>query len=233
MTIFQYSPEIIAQFPAVVGGVIVAQGMRNDSSSDALRQAFLAEQQAVLARIGDTPLSDLPAVAAWRRAFTRFGVKPTQYRSAVEALLRRLTKQGDIPSINTLVDIGNLISIRYTLPVAVFDRRAMRGAVTVHFAVGSETFTELGAEDAVHPELGEVVFSDEDKKVLARRWCWRQSAESAARDDTTDALITFEAQHENSRREVEQAGAELLELLRQYAGGQFEMVVLSADRRMI
>ena len=39
-------------------------------------------------------------------------------RSAAEALLRRLTKQGSIPSINTLVDIGNLVSIRYALPVA-------------------------------------------------------------------------------------------------------------------
>jgi DNA/RNA-binding domain of Phe-tRNA-synthetase-like protein len=45
--------------------------------------------------------------------FTRFGAKPTQYRCAAEALLRRLAKHGDISPINTLVDIGNLVSIRY------------------------------------------------------------------------------------------------------------------------
>jgi DNA/RNA-binding domain of Phe-tRNA-synthetase-like protein len=230
VTVFQYHAAIIEQFPEVVGGAIVAQGMRSGPSSEKLQAAFLAEQQAVLARIGATPLSELPSLAAWRRAFTSFGVKPTQYRSAAEALLRRLTKKGDIPAINTLVDIGNLVSIRYGLPVAVFDRRAAQGVVTVHFADGSETFTELDSAETVHPEPGEVIFSDEQKIVIARRWCWRQSAESAARDDTTDAVITFEAQHEGGRQAVEQAGDELLALLREYAGGEYELAILSASR---
>jgi DNA/RNA-binding domain of Phe-tRNA-synthetase-like protein len=192
-----------------------------------LQAAYTAEQQATLARIGDTPLSDLPSLAAWRRAFTKFGVKPTQYRSACEALLRRLTKQGDIPSINTLVDIGNLVSIRYALPVAVVDRRAISGGITVHFADGTEQFTELGADEPEHPEPGEVVFTDNTKTVIARRWCWRQSAASAAREDTADAVITFEAQHEGSRADVEQAGQDLLALLQAYAGGEYKLSILS------
>ncbi len=53
-------------------------------------------------------LSELPTLSAWRQAFRRFGANPTKHRSAAEALLRRLQK-GDIPGINTLVDIGNLV----------------------------------------------------------------------------------------------------------------------------
>ena len=64
-------------------------------------------------------LASVPSIAAWRRAFSQFGAKPTQHRNAAEALLRRLDKQGEIPSISTLVDIGNLISIRYAIPVAI------------------------------------------------------------------------------------------------------------------
>jgi DNA/RNA-binding domain of Phe-tRNA-synthetase-like protein len=122
--VFQYHPEIVERFPNVVGGVILAKGMHNGPSPDSLRDAYLAEQQAVIARIGNTPLSELPSLAAWRAAFRGFGIEPTQYRSATESLLRRLTKKGDIPSINTLVDIGNLVSIRYGIPVAVCDTRA-------------------------------------------------------------------------------------------------------------
>ena len=70
--------------------------------------------------------------------------KPTQYRSAIEALLRRLTKKGDIPSISTLVDIGNLVSIRRRLPVAFFDRAEIAGTTIVRFADGSELFTGAG-----------------------------------------------------------------------------------------
>ncbi len=228
MTVFQYSPEIITQFPEAVGGIIVASGMRNGPSSEKLQAEFAAEQQMVLARIGEAALSELPSLVAWRRAFSRFGVKPTQYRSAAEALLRRLTKKGDIPSINTLVDIGNLVSIRYALPVAMVDRRAVEGAITVHFADGSERFTELDSDAVVHPEPGEVVFTDARKVVIARRWCWRQSAESAAREDTTEAIITFEAQHTDGIQDVRRAGEDLLALLREYAGGNFEMAILSA-----
>lgn len=230
MSIFQYSPEIIEQFPEVVGGIIVAKGMKNGPTPDALKAAFIAEQQAVIARIGDTPLSELPSLAAWRRAFSKFGVKPTQYRSAAEALLRRLTKQGDIPSINTLVDIGNLVSIRYALPVAVMDMRGFQDGITVHFADGSEQFIELDTNEPEHPEAGEVVFSDTRKIVIARRWCWRQSAESAAREDTTDALITFETQHVGGKHDVARAGEDLLALLREYAGGEYAMTILTASQ---
>jgi DNA/RNA-binding domain of Phe-tRNA-synthetase-like protein len=230
MSVFQYSPEIIKAFPEVAGGIIVAKGMKNGPSPDKLKAAFTAEQQTVIARIGETPLSELPSLAAWRRAFSKFGVKPTQYRSAAEALLRRLTKQGDIPSINTLVDIGNLVSIRYALPVAVVDMRGFQDGITVHFADGSEQFMELDTNEIEHPEAGEVVFTDARKIVIARRWCWRQSAESAAREDTTNALITFETQHTGGKDDVANAGEDLLALLREYAGGDYSMTILTASR---
>ncbi|HEY7851140.1 MAG TPA: phenylalanine--tRNA ligase beta subunit-related protein, partial [Ktedonobacterales bacterium] len=182
-----------------------------------------------LARIGATPLSQLPSLTAWRSAFRRFGVDPTQCRCAAEALLRRLTKKGDIPSINTLVDLGNLVSIRYALPVAVFDRRALTGPLTVRFAAGDERYTPLGQSDVTeHPTAGEVVFADDAGLVFAERWCWRQSDQSAARADTTDVVITVEAQHENARGAIEAALANLSLLLENYAGGRAISAILDA-----
>ncbi len=228
MNHFVYHPDILARFPTLVGGIIFAQGLANGPSSPALQAACTAEQAAVLARLNGTALSELPSLAAWRSAFRAFGVEPTQYRSAAEALLRRLTKKGDIPSINTLVDIGNLVSIRYALPVAVFDLAQLQGAITAHVADGSEWFQPLGEAEPEHPEPGEVVFSDAARRVVARRWCWRQSDDSAARDSTTTALVTVEAHHASARVEVEAALADLLALLRVYAGGSAEPAVLEA-----
>lgn len=183
----------------------------------------------VLEKIGDTPLSELPSISAWRSAFREFGVNPTKTRSAAEALLRRLTKKGDIPSINTLVDIGNLVSIRYGLPVAIFDRRSLEGILTVKFADGDERYTELGSDEIKHPEKGEVIFADDTDLVFARRWCWRQSLQSAARLDTSQAIITVEAQHDEGQADIEQAQADLLQLLEQYAGGSYQAKVLNRD----
>ena len=218
MTRFRYDPEIVRQFPDVVGGVLLADGLSAGETSQDLAGAFAAEQGAVHERLGQTPLSEVPSLFAWRRAFRGFGVDPTAYRSAAEALLRRLTKQGSIPSINTLVDIGNLVSIRYALPVAMFDRRSVAGTLTVRPATGVESFTDLGSGATEQPEPGEVIFIDDAGHVAARRWCWRQSAESASSASTTDVLVTVEGHHAEARRDVEAALADLDALLHTYAG---------------
>src|SRR5579863_82876 len=230
MIIFQYDPEITRRYPSIVGGVIYAQGMTNSPTPPALQVAFQAEQQATIQRIGDTPLSQVPALAAWRSAFREFGVEPTQYRSAAESLLRRLTKKGDIPCFNALVDLCNLVSIRYALPAAVFDTRTIHGTLTVHFASGSERYTTLGQSEVDHPDAGEVVFSDATGLVKARRWCWRQSEQSAAQPDTTTAIITIEAHHANAYQDIEAALQDLLALLETYAGGTYTAGLLDAGQ---
>ena len=218
MTRFRYEPDVVRQFPDVAGGVLLADGLTADETPQALAAAFAAEQGAVLDRLGQAPLSEVPSLFAWRRTFRSFGVDPTAYRSAAEALLRRLTKQGSIPSINTLVDIGNLVSIRYALPVAMFDRRSITGTLAVRPATGDESFADLGSGATEQPVRGEVIFIDEAGHVAARRWCWRQSAESASSASTTDVLVTVEGHHAEARRDVEAALADLDALLRTFAG---------------
>jgi DNA/RNA-binding domain of Phe-tRNA-synthetase-like protein len=210
---FLYDPDVIERFPAVVGGVIHATGVHNDPTPPRLAAAFGDEMLAVRTRIGDTPLSEVPALAAWRKVFRGFGVDPTQYRSASEGLLRRLTKQGQLPSIGTLVDLANLVSIRYALPVAVVDQRGISGGTIVRFARGDERWADLASSQTEHPEPGEVIFVDEAVVVSARRWCWRQSAQSAARADTTEILVTVEGHHGAAEHEVTRALADLEALL--------------------
>ena len=233
MSSFRYHEKIIQDYPNLVAGVIVASGMSNPSTASDLLEAYLREQEAVKTKIGSTPLSELSSLSAWRRAISAFGVSPTKYRSAAEALLRRLTKKGDIPSINTLVDIGNLVSIRYGLPVAIFDTREIQGAITVHYSDGSEKYMELGNDEIIHPEVGEVIFSDEKKMVVARRWCWRQSATSAANESTSRAVITVEAHHEDGKADIKNALSDLLDLLSEFAGGDFNAAVLNAENPAI
>jgi DNA/RNA-binding domain of Phe-tRNA-synthetase-like protein len=224
--VFQYRPDILARYPNLAAGIIVGDGVKNGQTPPELLALYQDEQRKVLERIGDTPLSQIESLAAWRGVFRSFGVDPTQIRSACEALLRRLTKQGDIPSINTLVDIGNLVSTRYAIPVAVVDRRAAKGAITVHFADGTERFTNLGTTEVVNPDGGEVIFSDEDKLVFARRWCWRQSDQSASREDTRNIVVTIEAHHANGRQDVEAAIQDLMGLLERFAGGELRSEML-------
>ena len=210
---FAYDRDVAERYPGIRAGLVHATGLANGPSSPELLEEYWAEQRAAAERLSATSLADMPSIVAWRRAFTAFGAKPTQYRNAAEALLRRLDKHGDIPSISTLVDLGNFVSIRYAMPVAVFDRAGVAGSITVRFAHGDEPFTDLGSTEVTHPEPGEVVFVDEDEVVCARRWCWRQSAQSATGPATTEALIVVEGQHEAAAQDVEAAVGDLAALL--------------------
>ncbi len=218
-SLFGYSATLIDAFPTIECGLVQLTGAHNGPAPQELTAAYRSEQAAVAEMLTEQPIAELPSVRAWRRAFSAFGVKPTQHRVAVEALLRRLSKVGDIPSINTLVDIGNLVSIRHQMPVAVFDQRSVTGSTTVRHADGDERFTDLGSSDPVHPELGEVVFVDDAGLVSARRWCWRQSAQSATNADTVEALVTIEGHHESAPEDVAAALGDLLGLLAEHQPG--------------
>ena len=228
---FGYADAVIDRFPTIRAGVIHATNLVNGPSSPALLEAYRAEQRNVSERLSASAIAELPSIAAWRRVFTGFGAKPTQHRNAAEALLRRLGKQGEIPSVSTLVDIGNLVSIRYAMPVAVFDLADIAGSITVRFAAGAELFTDLGAADSVHPEPGEVIFVDSNDVVSARRWCWRQSAHSATRPSTVDALLVIEGHHDSAEQEIASALGDLTSLLASdQPGSKTTSYVLSASR---
>lgn len=213
--LFIYTPNILQEFPALRAGMIAARELPR-LTPDAyahITELFQAEQAIVKTRIGDTPLSEIPSLSAWRGAFRKFGVDPTQYRSAAESLLRRLTKKGDIPSINPLVDIGNLISIRYALPVAMISLDGIRPPLHARFATGDERFRDLGDGADETPAKGEVIFAETDGTVHARRWCWRQSVASAAGSDTRHLLVTIEAQHPDSDADIRNALTDMQTLL--------------------
>lgn len=221
--VFAYDATITERYPKIRAAVIHATGLTNGPSPSGLLDEYRAEQRAAARRLEETTIAELPSIAAWRRVFADFGVKPTRHRNAAEALLRRLNKHDDVPAISTLVDIGNLVSIRYAMPVAAFDRANIAGSITVRFATGSELFTDLGSSADVHPEPGEVVFVDEDDVVCARRWCWRQSAGSSTGPTTNEALILVEGHHDTAGRDVEGALADLGALLAVYQPqGQIE-----------
>lgn len=228
MTGFRYDPAIIERYPTIHAGVVFARGLDNGPSSEALVEEYSRQQREMSARLAEVPIAEHPSIAAWRKAFSAFGVKPTQYRAAPEALLRRLAKAGDIPSINTLVDIGNLVSIRFGLPVAAMDLAEVSGDITVAFAHGAEVFTDLGAEEPTHPDEGEVVFVDAAGVVCARRWCWRQSSQSATGPDSTDVMFVVEGLHDGAMDDVGAALDDLVALLSQHCDARLVTHVLSA-----
>ena len=195
---FQHSAEIWHDFPRLVAGAVFVNAITADVSVAAQTARFTA---AAASRLAAAPESELPEIQAWRRAFARMGLKPTQYRCAAESLLRRFRKQGTLPRLHPLIDLCNAVSVAYATPIAVFDVATIAGWLEVRYAAGDEEYLTFSGE-VEHPAAGEVIFCDSAGQAHARRWTNRQSGLSAVHDSTTRALIVAEALHDSAATDV-------------------------------
>ena len=203
---FQHSGQIWRDFPALVPGVLYAEGITRDAPTGWAVDRFTGIAKSRLAVVAAE--SELPEIQAWRRAFAAMGLKPTQYRCASESLLRRFRKEGTLPALHPLVDLCNAVSLAFAIPVAVLDLSAITGPLEVRYATGDETYLTF-AGDVEHPAPGEVIFADEAGQAHARRWTNRQSGRSAVRDSTARALIVAEALHDSAPADIEELIAAL------------------------
>lgn len=195
----QHSGDIWRDYPDLVPGVVAADGIRNDVAVASRVAAFTTIARERLAGGSE---GQFPEIQAWRRTFAKMGLKPTQYRCASESVLRRLRKDGTLPSIHPLIDLCNAISLALAIPIAVFDADRIAEGVEVRHASGSERYVTFSGETE-HPDPGEVIFADAAGQAHARRWTNRQSGNSAIRDTTTNVLIVAEAMHDSAAADVD------------------------------
>jgi DNA/RNA-binding domain of Phe-tRNA-synthetase-like protein len=170
--------------------VLLVGGIRPDID---VAPALEAWYRRARERLGDRAESELPEVGAWRRAYAQMGLRPTQYRSAAEALLRRFRREGAVPRVHPLVDLCNALSLAHALPVAVFDLAGVAGDLEVRHARGDEAYLDFSGQ-AEAPDPGEVIFADSAGHAHARRW-----TVTAA---TRDALIVCEGLHATAAADV-------------------------------
>ncbi|MFI7548883.1 B3/4 domain-containing protein [Micromonospora sediminimaris] len=195
---FQHSPQVWAQHPSLVAGVLYAEGVAGKPRADLPLAELLGTARR---RLDGSTEATFAEIQAWRRAFTRMGLAPTKYRCAAESLLRRLRTAGDLPRVSPLVDLGNAVSAAYAVPVGILDVDRCGGGIEVRPARGDERYLTFGGVEE-HPEPGEVIFADPLGRAHARRWTNRQSGWSAVRDDTRTVLVVVEAMHHQADRDV-------------------------------
>ena len=223
--------EVVPQFPEFSVAVVVADELALPPARSASLEAFIAGAEEGAARaFAATELAAIPGIAAWRRAYRAFGIKKTSYRSSVERLMKNALAGTPLPRINPFVDAYNAVSLAHVLPAGADDLDRVAGDLAFRFSREGDDFRDMGALDgsgaplADPPKPGEVVYAD-SKKILCRRWNWRQDARSAISPETRRAVVTLQA---NGVGDVRQAAADLLGILGAECGGLYALTVLDA-----
>jgi len=215
-------------FPEAMIGTVVVRGVDNRANGAACA-ALLAERIGeTAARFEGVEIPSSPAVAPWRAAYGRFGVKPSRYKSSIENLLRSAASER-LRSINPLVDCYNAVSLAHLLPCGGEDLAAIRGGIRLTRAIGDEPFVPLGGTEPEPPPPGAVIYRD-DAGVICSCWNWREADRTKLTDATTDAFLCIEALPPTTPEALRAACAELAALATTHLGGTAEVSIATSDR---
>ncbi len=187
---YRIAPEVFEAHPGCCRGVLVFDQLDNSGDGAALLPLLRAAEQQVRDTVAGN-VADHPRIAAWREAYRRFGAKPSEHRSSIEAMVRRVLQPGEIPSINPLVNIGNIVSLRHLLPAGVHPLGPGDASLELRTALPQDVFLPADGKPAESPPAGEIVFAAEHT-VLTRRWTWRQAQGTQTLPETTRVFFNID-----------------------------------------
>ena len=229
---YSVSEEVFAAFPDYRRGVVLAHDVRNGGSPPELIEILRDEEAKARSRLNVDTLTAEPRLSSWREAFRRLGYKPGDFRPSIEALLRRVLRGDELPAINALVDIGNIVSLRHVLPVGGHAIDALTQDIALRPATGAEEFVPFGSEAVEHPLPGEFIFTEGDR-VLTRRWIWRQANHTLTLPETTAIEFNIDALPPVTDEGMQAAAGDLMDLVGRFCGGRIRFEILSLQRPSI
>lgn len=226
MSSLRVTGELFQLFPDLVLGVVTARGIDNSGGNGALRDRLRREESHVRERLAGIQVSEHPHIAPWREAYRKFGARPKDHPSSIENLVRRALKGRPLPSINPLVDLYNVISLRHLVPVGGEDLDRIEGDVLLTLAAADEApILLLGEAEPRPPRPGEVIYKD-DRGAICRRWNWKEADRTKLTAATRNAVLVIEGLPPVGRDAVERAAEDLADLIRGHCGGQVATALL-------
>ena len=224
--------EVSKEYQGIHIGVLVGQNMDNRRQ---IPELVILQEEAVenvQKVIGNQPPTKHPHISSWRELYRSFGTKPSDYRPSAEALIRRTLKTGALPRINNAVDLYNIVSVKYLIPMGGFDLDRIDGDIHLRFSAGEEEFIPLGSKG---PELtypGEIVYAD-DSRVLTRRWNYRDADATKITEETRNLVMFVDGAPEISVKFVQSALIELKMLYERFCGGKYAINIASEDSPIV
>ena len=225
---FKIDSKIFEDYPGYCDGIVVVKGVNNGDSDAAITELLRGAEKTTQAIELEGSVNDYPKIAAWREAHRKFGSSPKKYPPSVQGIFRRVHKGGQLPAINSLVDIYNYVSLKYVVPAGGEDLDKCKGDVVLTYADGNEEFIELGATENAPPEEGEVMYKD-DVGVICRKFNWREADRTKLDGGTKNSVLVFECLAPFTRDELDAALKETAELVEKYCGGTAETFVLDEE----
>ncbi|MDE7413556.1 MAG: hypothetical protein K2N05_07210 [Muribaculaceae bacterium] len=111
--------------------------VKNSPTSDALKTELDSFAQEIKGKYRLEEIKNYPPVSATRQAYKNCGKDPNRYRPSQEQMMRRIVKGLGLYNVSSLVDAGNLFSLKTGCSVGCFDADKIEGA-TLSLGIGRD-----------------------------------------------------------------------------------------------
>jgi DNA/RNA-binding domain of Phe-tRNA-synthetase-like protein len=211
----QLDESLHNRIAGVTFGMVTIRGVTVNERNDRLWHHIEALSQRQTAEFTLERLAENAQIAAVRGLQKSFGFDPTRYRPSSEALLRRVLKEQGLHQVNSAVDVNNLCSLEWLLPMCIYDLRNVKGQARVRTG-------EPGEE---YPGIGRQVFQAENKVIIADEGgimgsTVSDSERTKVTTATTDIMLAIYAPSSLDPRMIERYAALAGQRMVEFNGGQ-------------
>ena len=210
----QLDESLRDRIAGVTFGMVTIQGVTVTELNERLWSHIKALSQRLASEYTLERLAENPHIAAVRGLQKSFGFDPTRYRPSSEALLRRVLKGQGLHQVNSAVDVNNLCSLEWLLPMCIYDLHNVKGQPRVR----------IGQPDEEYPGIGRQMFQAENKVIIAdERGIMGSTVSDSERTKvttaTTDILLAIYAPFVLDPRQIERYAALAGQRMVEFNGG--------------
>lgn len=228
---YEIENEVFDRYPGYSRVVVVARSVNNTGEDNALLQLLRSCEKDIRNNPAMAEYKEYPNISSWREVFRTMGLNPNKFPPSIANLIKRTYGGKDLPFINKLVTIFNVISLKYVTPCGGDDLNAVTGSIKLGLASGQEDYVPLGQPDKIeHPSEGEVIYYDTgNNDVFCRGWCWKNGDRSKIMPGTANVAINIEGMPPVSEVQLVEVAKELTQMVEQYCGGSTEIHIVNGN----
>jgi DNA/RNA-binding domain of Phe-tRNA-synthetase-like protein len=214
---FAVAPEVLDL--GVQVAVIAAGGLRNRKTDEGFEQIKRQSIAKILTELAHTPIARDPVLQGFRELHTALGFSNRNFPAASESLLEYVLKNHDLPRINLLVDIYNLVSVETRFSLGAHDLARVSGNIHLRLTTGAEKFHPLGSPEPKPVRPGAYAYIDDDNEVICLLEV-KQVEKTKATLETSECFFIVQGNPRTGPAQLQAAVDRLSALLVQFCGGQ-------------
>lgn len=219
---FDIEPQVSALGVRVK--VLTITGLKNRDTDPAFEQIKHESLQSILQSLKQTPIDQDPILQGFRNLHTAIGFSNRNFPAASESLLEFVLKKHDLPHINLLVDIYNLISVETRLSLGAHDLDFVTGNIHLRLTNGNERFVPLGSMEPKPVRPGGYAYMDDLNDIICLLEV-KQVEKTKARLETNKAFFIVQGNAQTGQGELDFAVNRLVQLINQFCGGEAHFLV--------